>query len=190
VLPHYLPASELASGSTAHQGRYALAAGRLAPEKGLDTAIEAAALARVPLWIAGDGPAAAELAGLARERGAPVELLGRVPRAGMPGLLAGAAMLVLSSRCHEFSPFSVLEAMGAGVPVVATRSGGVPELIGAERCVPRGDAAAMADRMRTLWGDPGRRREEGEALLARAREQHSEARYMTELLQIYERAGA
>jgi glycosyltransferase involved in cell wall biosynthesis len=181
VLPHYLPASELASGSTAHQGRYALAAGRLAPEKGLDTAIEAAALARVPLWIAGDGPAAAELAGLARERGAPVELLGRVPRAGMP---------VLSSRCHEFSPFSVLEAMGAGVPVVATRSGGVPELIGAERCLPRGDAAAMGDRMRALWGDPGRRREEGEALLERAREQHSEARYMTELLQIYERAGA
>jgi glycosyltransferase involved in cell wall biosynthesis len=190
VLPHYLPASELASGSAAHQGRYALAAGRLSPEKGLDTAIEAAAQAAVPLWIAGDGPAAADLAAQARERGAPVELLGRVPRAEMPGLLEGAAMLVLGSRCHEFSPFSVLEAMGAGVPVIATRSGGVPELIGTERCVPRGDATAMAARMRTLWGDPGRRREEGEALLARAKEHHSEERYLRGLLALYERAGA
>jgi glycosyltransferase involved in cell wall biosynthesis len=190
VLPHYLPSSELASGSGAHEGRYALAAGRLSPEKGLDTAIEASSEAKVPLRIAGDGPAATALAALAQDRGAPVEFLGRVPRAEMPGLLAGAAMLVLGSRCHEFSPFSVLEAMGAGVPVVATRSGGVPELIGAERCVPRGEAAAMADRMRALWQDPGRRREEGEALLARAREHHSEERYVRELLALYERAGA
>jgi glycosyltransferase involved in cell wall biosynthesis len=188
VLPHYLPASELASGSAAHQGRYALAAGRLSPEKGLDTAIDAAAQAAVPLWIAGDGPAKAELERLARERAAPVRMLGRVPRAEMPGLLEGAAMLVLSSRCHEFSPFSVLEAMGAGVPVVATRSGGVPELIGAERCVPRGDATAMAARMRSLWGEPDRRRTEGEALLARAKEHHSEERYLRDLLGIYERA--
>ncbi|MGH2743557.1 MAG: glycosyltransferase family 4 protein [Thermoleophilaceae bacterium] len=190
VLPHYLPAAELAAGSRAHQGRYALAAGRLSPEKGLDTAVEAAAQARVPLWIAGDGPSADELAQLAKERGAPVELLGRVSRADMPGLLAGAAMLVLSSRGHEFSPFSVLEAMGAGVPVVATRSGGVPELIGAERCVPRGDAAALAERMRALWGDPGARREEGEALLARAREDHSEQRYLRDLLAIYDRIAS
>jgi glycosyltransferase involved in cell wall biosynthesis len=190
VLPHYLPASELASGSAAHQGRYALAAGRLSPEKGFDTAIEAASQAAVPLWIAGDGPAATYLATLARERGAPVEMLGRVPRAEMAGLLEGAAMLLLSSRCHEFSPFSVLEAMGAGVPVLSTQSGGVPELIGRERCVPRGDAAAMAGRMRALWGDPGRRREEGETMLVRARENHSEDRYLRDLLALYERAEA
>jgi glycosyltransferase involved in cell wall biosynthesis len=189
VLPHYLPGSELASGSAAHQGRYALAAGRLSPEKGLDTAIEAAALAGVPLWIAGEGPAQADLERVAQERGAPIRMLGRVPRAGMPGLLEGAAMLVMSSRCHEFSPFSVLEAMGAAVPVVATRSGGVPELIGPERCVPRGDAAAVADRMRSLWGDPARRREEGEAMLARARENHSEERYVRDLVALYERAS-
>jgi glycosyltransferase involved in cell wall biosynthesis len=190
VLPHYLPASELASGSSAHGGRYALAAGRLSPEKGLDTAIEAAAQARVPLRIAGDGPEAASLSALAGARGAPVELLGRVPRSEMPALLAGAAMLVLSSRCHEFSPFSVLEAMGAGVPVVATRSGGVPELIGPQRCVPRGDPAAMADRMAALWRDPDRRGEEGEALLARVREHHSEQHYVRDLLALYERATA
>jgi glycosyltransferase involved in cell wall biosynthesis len=187
VLAHYLPAEELAGGSRAHQGRYVLAAGRLSPEKGLDVAIEAAALAAVPLWIAGDGPQAPELAALARSLDAPVQLLGQVPRAEMPALLRGAAALVLSSRSHEFSPFSVLEAMGSAVPVVATRSGGVPELVGEERCVALGDAHALADRLRALWSDPALRREDGEQLLARVRAQHSEERYLGDLLGIYER---
>src|SRR5215213_3403854 len=190
VLPHYLPDDELAGVSRAHQGRYLLAAGRLSPEKGFDVAIEAAALAGVPLWIAGEGPAAAELAAQVERLGAPVELLGRVPRAEMPALLRGAAALVSSSRSHEFSPFSVLEAMGGGVPVLATRSGGVPELVGEERCVPLGEPSALAERMRAIWSDPWRRREEGEQLLARVRERHSERRYLSDLLAIYERASA
>jgi glycosyltransferase involved in cell wall biosynthesis len=190
VLPHYLPAAELAPSSRAGEGGYALAASRLSPEKGLGTAIEAAALAGVPLRIAGDGPEAAELAGLARRLGAPVEMLGRVARAGMTELLAGAAMLVLSSHYHEFSPFSVLEAMGAGVPVAATRTGGVPELIGPDRCVPMGDGPALAERMRALWEQPDLRRDEGETLLVRTREHHSEERYLCELLELYERARA
>ncbi len=188
VLAHYLPAEEVAEGSRAHQGRYVLAAGRLSAEKGLDVAIEAAALAGVPLWIAGDGPAAAELAALVRRLDAPVRLIGHVEREAMPELLRGAAGLVLSSRSHEFSPFSVLEAMGAGLPVAASRSGGVPELVGPERCVPLGDAPALAERLRALWSDPGLRREEGEALLARVREHHSEERYARDLLALYERA--
>src|SRR4051794_1546370 len=186
VLPHYLPAEELAPDSRAHQGRYVLAAARLSPEKGLDVAIDAASRAGVPLWIAGDGPAKAELGRLAT--GTPVELLGPVPRDRMPALLRGAAALVLSSRYHEFSPFAVLEAMGAGVPVVATRSGGVPELVGAERCTPIGDAAALAERLSALWRDPESRRREGEELLRRARERHGEARYLDELLAIYARS--
>ena len=190
VLAHYVPAEELAGGSRAHQGRYLLATGRLAPEKGLDVAIQAAALAGVPLWIAGDGPAAAELREQVDRLNAPVQLLGHVPRPELPALLRGAAGLVLSSRSHEFSPFSVLEAMGAGLPVLATRSGGVPELVGEERCVPLGDATALAERMSALWSDPSRRREEGEQLLARARERHSEQRYLSDLLAIYERAAS
>jgi glycosyltransferase involved in cell wall biosynthesis len=186
VLAHYLPAEELAGDSRAHQGSYLLAAGRLSPEKGLDVAIEAARLAGVPLWIAGDGPTRPELAELVARSGAPVRLIGPVARREMPELLRGAAGLVLSSRSHEFSPFSVLEAMGAGLPVAATRSGGVPELIGADRCVPLGDAAALGARMRELWSAPGLRREEGERLLGLARERHSEARYLADLMAIYE----
>jgi glycosyltransferase involved in cell wall biosynthesis len=58
VLPHYLPAQAFAERSRAADAEYALVAARLAPEKGIDTAIEAAALADIPLRVAGEGPAA------------------------------------------------------------------------------------------------------------------------------------
>jgi glycosyltransferase involved in cell wall biosynthesis len=73
---------------------------------------------------------------------------------------------------------------------VATHSGGVPELVGEERCVPLGDANALAERIGALWSDPWRRREEGEQLLARAFKHHSEQRYLSDLLAIYARVSA
>jgi glycosyltransferase involved in cell wall biosynthesis len=53
--------------------------------------------------------------------------------------------------------------------------------------VPPGDAEALARRLRALWDDPGLRRAEGEALLARAAERHSEGIYLERLLDTYER---
>ena len=93
----------------------------------------------------------------------------------------------MPSRYHEFSPYAALEAMAAGVPVVATRMGGLPELIGTERCIPPNDAGALAERLRALWDDPERRGAEGEALLARASERHREEPYTRDLLGLYER---
>ena len=80
--------------------------------------------------------------------------------------------------------------MAAGVPVVASDLGGLPEMVGAERCVPPNDPAAAGRRMPALWDDPELRRAEGEALLARARERHSERDYVRALLAIYARADA
>jgi glycosyltransferase involved in cell wall biosynthesis len=185
VLPHYVPS--FAARSAADEGAYVLVASRLSKEKGIDVAIEAAAESGVPLRIAGEGPASDELAALARRLEAPVELLGRVDRDRIVTLLAGAAAVLMPSRYHEFSPYSALEAMAAGVPVVATRMGGLPELIGEERCLPINDPAALASRLRSLWENPEERRSEGEALLARARQSYSEERYTSALLSLYER---
>ena len=189
VLPHYLPEEAFAERSRAAQGRYALVVARLSEEKGIDTAIEAAAASHVKLKVAGDGPAAAELAGLIERLGAPVEQLGRVDRERMSGLLGGAAMLLLPSRYHEFFGYAVLEAMAAGVPVVASRMGALPELIGAEHCVPANDAGTLAERMRVLWDDPERRRAEGDALIARAHRNHTEERFVERLLALYRAAA-
>ena len=187
VLPHYLPAGAFAKRSRAGDGAYALVASRLAPEKGIDTAIRAATLADIPLRVAGEGPAAAELVDLANLIGGRVDFIGRQDRAGMERELAGAAMVVMPSRYHEFSPYSALEAMAAGVPVVASHLGGLPELIAPERCVPPNDEHALAARMRILWTDAERRTRDGDALLDRARENHPEERYTRRLLDLYER---
>jgi glycosyltransferase involved in cell wall biosynthesis len=187
VLEHYLPAHAFADRSRAGDGEYALVASRLAPEKGIDTAIKAAALADIPLRVAGEGPVAGDLVELANLIGGHVDFLGRLDRPAMERELGGAAMVVLPSRYHEFSPYSALEAMAAGVPVVASPLGGLPELIEDKRCVPQNDAHALAARMRNLWTDRDRRTEDGDRLLERARQNHSEERYTQRLLDLYER---
>lgn len=206
VLPHYLPAEAFAERSRADEGGYALVASRLSAEKGIDTAIAACVAAGVPLRIAGEGPEEAELRALAAqpgtaarvhgapaaapdraasaaipERPASVAFLGRVPRADMAALVGGAAMVLMPSRYHEFSPYSALEAAAAGVPVVATPMGGLPELVG--EGVPE---AEFADRVAALWADPGERRRRGDALLARARAAHGQAAFTATLTGLYD----
>jgi glycosyltransferase involved in cell wall biosynthesis len=171
VVANYLP--EFAERSRADHGSYAVCIGRLAPEKGFETAIEAARNAGVPLKVAGEGPLA--LTG--------AEMLGHVD--DVAALLAGAAMALVPSVGPDVMPFAALEAMAAGVPVIASRSGSLPEVVGDERCVPRRDPEALAAAMRALWDDPARRRAEGDALLARARERFSERRYVDELTAVY-----
>jgi glycosyltransferase involved in cell wall biosynthesis len=185
VLPHYLPAEAFSEHSRAGGGSYALVASRLAPEKGIETAVEAAALTGIPLRVAGEGPSAAELAELARRRSAPVQFTGRLDRPTLERQLAGAAMVLMPSRYHEFAPYSALEAMAAGVPVVASALGGLPELIGAEHCVPTGDLATLAARMSALWEDRELRQATGERLIARARSRHGEAEYVRRLVELY-----
>ncbi len=105
----------------------------------------------------------------------------------MADLLAGAGAFLMPSRYHEFAPYGAIEAMAAGVPVLASRLGGLPELVGPERCLPVNADEPLARRLRELWDDPERRRADGEALLARARERHSQERGTAALLDLYAR---
>src|SRR5918994_1204943 len=89
-----------------------------------------------------------------------------------------------------FAGYSALEAMAAGVPVIASDLGALPELVGEQHCVPANDAHALAARMRMLWRDPDRREHDGNALMTCARDAHSEQRYMARLEDVYARAGA
>ncbi len=135
--------------------------GRLVPVKGVEVAIAAAARWRDParLIVAGDGPCAPALAAAARAAGR-VELVGEVRGAERDRLLAGADLLVLPSVRVEGGrteglPVAALEAMAAGVPVVASRVGGLAELPAAAlRLVPPGDPEALAAAVDQLLGDP------------------------------------
>ncbi len=185
LVPHYLPSEAFAHHSRADEGLYALVAARLSVEKGIDTAIEASARSAVPLRVAGAGPQAAELEELARRLGAPVKFLGRLDRPALARELAGAAMLLLPSRYHEFAGYAALEAMAAGVPVIVSTLGAPPELAGSERSVPPNDPDALAERMTALWEDPDLRGHEGDAVLARASDGHGEEAYIRSLLELY-----
>jgi glycosyltransferase involved in cell wall biosynthesis len=190
ALPHYLPDEAIALESRADEGEFALVAGRLSAEKGVETAIDAAGLAGVPLKVAGDGPLANELAERARLSSTRVEMLGRVAPEELAGITREAAIVIVPSRSDESFGLSALEAMGAGVPVIATRAGALPELVGGQRCVPRDDAAAMADRLRELWRDPPRRKAEGDELIARVRDRYNQERFTRDLLDLYARLTA
>jgi glycosyltransferase involved in cell wall biosynthesis len=135
-----------------------LAAGRLTAQKGFGTLLDAAASWRdmdpAPLLlIAGDGPLSDELRARAASLGIDAEFLGH--RDDVPALLAAATTFVLPSL-WEGQPLVLQEALRAGVPVVATRAGGIPDLTGDDAAVlvPPGDAARLAAAVRTVLGDP------------------------------------
>jgi glycosyltransferase involved in cell wall biosynthesis len=149
-----------------------LAVARLAPQKGLDTLIGAAGRWRnrdqVPLVaIAGTGPLLAELTAAAEVAGAAVRFLGH--RADVPALLAAADVVVLPS-VWEGQPLVVQEALRAGRPLVAARTGGIPDLTGddAALLVPPGDAAALSAAVLSVLDDRGLAARLGEAALKRA----------------------
>jgi glycosyltransferase involved in cell wall biosynthesis len=188
VISNPLPERVFREASDAHVGRYALCVGRLVPEKGFDIAIAAARGAGVPLRIVGAGPDAARLRELAGD--ADVELLGRLEPAELEHVRNGAAVQLAPSSCEEQSPYAVLEAMAAGVPVLVSELGGLPELAGAEASLPPRDAAAWTRSLAALWGDPEERRRRGEDGRARAWARAAPERVHEALMGVYERAGA
>jgi len=146
-------------------GRYVLAVGDLRAKKNLAALVSAFAR----LWR--DGPGAESrliLAGHdagegARLRelaaGAPVELTGYVEDAELDALIRGAELLVHPSRYEGFG-LVVLEAMARGTPVLAARSGALPETGGeAAAYFAPGDEEALADTLGSLLGDPAARAE-------------------------------
>jgi glycosyltransferase involved in cell wall biosynthesis len=139
------------------EGRYALFAGRLSMEKGLHTLLDAwRDFGDWPLKIVGDGPLREALAQRIAQERLNVELLGMRPRAEVWQLLAAANALVVPSIWFEGMPLVALEAFAAGVPVVASRIGGLGELIGEDEFglgFEVGDARALAGAMRVLRAD-------------------------------------
>jgi glycosyltransferase involved in cell wall biosynthesis len=147
----------------AEPGTYALVVSRLAPEKGVDVAIDACRMAGISLVVAGEGPEQAALR--ERARSGEVRFVGRVDDRELTELRAGAAIALAPSRSAETFGLAVAEAMAARLPVAASRVGALPELVAPEGLVPAGDAGALARAIARLAGD----RAAGERGLQRVR---------------------
>ncbi len=124
--------------------------------------------AGVELWLAGEGETMAEMQALAQELGVMdrVKFLGRCE--DIPAILRQSDIAVLSSH-YEGQPMSLIEAMAAGLPVVASDVAGIHETVGdAGILVPHGDAEALAKAIRRLAEDEGLRKELSERSLRMA----------------------
>jgi len=157
--------------------------------KGVDVLIEAVALARAPvrLEIFGRGSLAGELEELARQRSVDARFNGFEPnvQARMPSL----DVYALPSRGDNL-PVSILEAMAAGLPVVATRVGGIPELVVDGETgflVDRDDARGLAEALDRLAGDTDERLNMGAKAAERARAEFSAAGIAARMIGLYER---
>jgi glycosyltransferase involved in cell wall biosynthesis len=188
VLRNFVMDEEFAASSSAGEGRYALYAGRLAEEKGVDTIIEAARLSGVPLVIAGTGPESGRLQQLAQ--GAPVRFAGRLRPAELRDVRRHAAFAVVPSCWDEPCPYAVIEAMAAGLPTLVSGIGGLPEMAGGDAALPPRDNDRWAAAMGELWANALTRQELGGHALERARDLFGAERFYGGLSEIYAGAGS
>ena len=174
----------------AGEGAYFLFVGRLRIRKGVEVLLEAMKeLPDVRLLIAGDGEHRASLERRASELelGSAVRFLGRCDASRVRGLLRRARALVVPS-IYEGMPLVVLEAMEAGVPVIASAVSGIPEVVedgGTGWLVPPEEPGDLAAALAAAWTDPAEAARRGAAGRRRVEERfrpaHAAAAWMRHL---------
>lgn len=133
--------------------------GRLAPQKDPATLVEAFHRVReeASLLIVGDGPTRQAVQRRARPLGGRVHFAGFLPHLAIPAVMQHIDVLVLATWYEEV-PSVLVEGMAAGLPVIASRVGGVPALVDHDvngLLVPPGDAAALAAAISRVLAEPG-----------------------------------
>lgn len=156
--------------------------GTLKPWHGVDVLLRARAQAHKDwqLRIIGDGPMRAELDDLARSLGIDVDFRGAVAPEAIPQHMAGTAIGVAPYPAMDtdsdqyFSPLKVYEYMAAGLPVVASRVGQLPEIMGESAyLVPPSDPEALAEALDALVANPVERARVGSDNRRQAEREHS-----------------
>jgi glycosyltransferase involved in cell wall biosynthesis len=191
-VPPAVPSRNPSLRATLVQGRpdfVVLTPARLHPQKGHEYLLQAAA--KVPdatFVLAGDGPLRAVLEAQAREQGVAARCVFLGQRDDVPMLLAAADLFVLPSL-FEGLPVSILEAMAAERPVVATAIGGTDEVIVPEESgllVPPRDPAALASAIRRLQADPALARRLAAAARVRVEREFSSEATARNVMRVYD----
>jgi glycosyltransferase involved in cell wall biosynthesis len=158
------------------RGGFFLSVGRLSPEKGLGTLLEAWSRLNLPakLKVVGTGPLEADVAAASR-RGIGIEYLGFLPASDVLKLMQQATALVVPSQCYEGLPMTIIEAYAAGTAVIASRLGSLEELVVDESTgllFPPQDVNALARKIEWMISHSEQHR-----LMRRAARGEFEARY-------------
>jgi len=138
------------------ENSYVLYFGRYSAEKGIDTLLNVInGLPEIPFVFAGSGPMEAELKELDN-----IENKGFLRGKELTGVIRDAEFVVFPSECYENCPFTVMEALSLGTPVIASDIGGTPELIRpgvTGDLFESGDAEDLSEKIYRLWNDTDRR---------------------------------
>jgi glycosyltransferase involved in cell wall biosynthesis len=189
VIPNGVDVQAFPQATPSRSPARIISVGRLREPKDFHTLVEAFADVDAQTFeatIVGTGPDLESVrADLHRRALSNVAIAGE--RADVPELLADSDIFVLSSRA-EGLPLSVVEAMAAGLPVVASAVGGVPELVvhgETGMLVPPGDAHALAEAIRQLVADPDLRLRLGGAARRVALERFDMSAFRDAHLELY-----
>ena len=181
-------------GPRAGDGEYALFVGRLSPEKGVATILDAwSHLPKaIPLKIVGDGPLASALKSEAQQRGlSSVEFVGRLPREQTIDAMKRARFVLFPSLWYENFPMTIVEAFACATPVICSRLGAMAEIVrdgqlGMNFAV--GDAQDLAAKSDWAWNHCAEMRSMGERARAEYQERYTPQRNYQLLMAIYEEA--
>jgi len=163
--------------------------GRLSPEKGLRTLLQALRGLDARCWIIGEGPERLPLEQyLRREAMENVTLMGYKPPEELPALIQQALFTVLPSEWHENRPRSVLESFSLARTVVASRIGGIPELVKDQETgltFEAGNAIDLREKMQSLMKNPPLARALGRNAQRFVQEDWTPEIYYRALMEIY-----
>lgn len=170
---------------------YALYFGRLSREKGIINLINAfAKLDKGTLYIAGDGPEKEEVEQVIKENKLEkrVKLLGFLNKDEMKETIRKAKFVVVPSIWYENCPYSVIETLCTGKPVIGADIGGIPELVKDNKngfIYKYDDIDELASKMKKLFEDDKLVKKFSEQAKKIAKEQYSKENYYKQIMKIY-----
>lgn len=170
-------------------GEYVAFAGRVSPEKGVDIFLAAAAqMPDVPFKVAGDGPVLSEMMARAPQN---VEFLGQLGFDELLTFYRRSRVLVVPSLGFELFAMVAVDAMALGVPVIASRIGGLPHVVedGVTGLLfEPGNPGDLVQQVRRLWDDPQLCNRMGRAGRQKVMREYTEDAYFHNLMAVYQTA--
>jgi glycosyltransferase involved in cell wall biosynthesis len=170
---------------------YFLYLGRLVEEKGLRTLLTTMKnLRSVDLWVLGDGPQRAELEEfVSKHQLDNVSFRGFLTGKNLIDAIRYARFVVLPSEWYENNPLSILESFAIGKPVVASRIGGIPELIDEDQdglLFEAGNSEDLAEKICSMLSTPRRLISMGKAARSKVLRHYTPEQHYTRIMGIYE----
>lgn len=175
-------------------GDGAIFVGRLSPEKGLKTLLQAwrRLSVPIPLQIIGDGPLRGDLERLASDwKLSQVRFLGHLRHEATQSAIKGARLLILPSECYENFPMTIVEALSCGTPVVCSRLGAMQEIVADNTTglhFTPGNPEELAEKVAWAWDHPRQVEDMGKAARLEYEQRYTAESNYAALMNIYQQA--